>query len=131
MVTTYYLNLVAGNLLGTKTSPGIPAIYYVGLSKSAPTVAGGNVSEPSGGGYTRVAMTGMSAPTNGVIKNGQEVAFAEASGNWGAITHVVVYDAATGGNLLMYSELPAAKTVTSGDQARFKVGSLIFTVKAA
>mgnify|MGYP000178217592 CR=1 FL=1 len=120
MVTTYYLNLVAGNLLGTKTSPGIPATYYVGLSKSAPTVAGGNVSEPSGGGTL-----------NGVIKNGQEVAFAEASGNWGAITHVVVYDTATGGNLLMYSELPAAKTVTSGDQARFKVGSLIFTVKAA
>ena len=130
MVTTYYLNLVAGNLMGTKTSPGIPSNYYIGLSKTTPTAAGGNVSEPSGGGYARIAMSNMSAPSSGVVKNSQEIAFAEATVSWGSITYVVVYDAATGGNLLMYSALPAAKNITSGDQARFKTGSLTFTVKA-
>lgn len=131
MVTTYYLNLVAGNLLGTKTSPAIPATYYAALSKTTPTAAGGNVSEPSGGGYARIAMTGLSMPTNGVISNTQEIAFAEASGNWGTVTHVCVYDAPIGGNLLMYSALPTSKTVSTGDQARFRVGALTFTVKAA
>ena len=38
MVTKYYLNLVAGNLLRTKTSPAIPTTYYIGLMTSPPNV---------------------------------------------------------------------------------------------
>lgn len=131
MVTTYYLNLVAGNLLGSKTTPGIPSTYWVGLSTSAPTAAGAGVTEPTSGGYARVAAPGFSAPNGGVVKNSQEIPFPEATGSWGSLTHVVVYDAGTGGNLLMYCALPAAKTVNSGDQARFAANSLQFTVQAA
>ena len=130
MVTKYYLNLVAGNLLRTKTSPAIPTTYYIGLMTSPPNVQNGSVSEPSGGSYARVAMTGMSAPTDGVIKNSSEIAFAEATANWGSCSYVGAFDAATGGNLLMYSPLPTVKYVMSGDQARFKANSITFTVSA-
>lgn len=56
MTTTYFLNLTAGNLFGSKKDPSIPAAYYIGLSSTAPDVSGTNVTEPStsGTGYARV-----------------------------------------------------------------------------
>ena len=69
MNTTYFLNLVAGNVFGTKTSPAIPTTYYLGLSSTAPTSSGTNVTEPSSAGsaYARVKLENLSEPTGGVI----------------------------------------------------------------
>ena len=36
MNTTYFLNLVSGNVFGSKKSPAIPEKYYLGLSSTAP-----------------------------------------------------------------------------------------------
>ena len=70
MNTTYFLNLAAGNLFGTKTSPEIPSNYYIGLSTSAPNVNGTNVNEPStSAGYARVKLTTLSEPASGVVTN--------------------------------------------------------------
>lgn len=129
MTTTYFLNNIMGNVFGSKTSPSLPTNYYIGLSTSAPTVAGGNVSEPSGSaGYARVRLTGLSEPTNGVITNGSAISFEESTADWGTVTHFVIYDAATGGNLLMYDALTASRTVETATVVMIKENSLQLTL---
>ena len=112
MNTTHFLNRVAGNLFGTAKTPALPTTYYVGLSTTAPNAAGGNVSEPaSSAGYKREALTNLSAPVNGVVSNASNISFEESTASWGTVTHFVIYDASTGGNLLMYGALTAPRTV--------------------
>lgn len=92
MNTTYYLNLVMGNIFRTKTSPGIPQEYYIGLSASEPTIEGSDTGEPSinGTGYGRVKLSSLSAPENGVIKNSAAIAFNESVTNWGVMRYYTV-----------------------------------------
>lgn len=124
MNTTYFLNLLAGNIFKTKTSPAIPSGYYLGLSTSAPSVSGTGVSEPSGGGYARVKIASLGAPSNGIVRNTADISFAESQSNWGVLRYFVIYDAATGGNLLMYGLLPEARTAESGTTIVIRTGSL-------
>ncbi len=125
MNTQFFLNLVSGNVFRTKTDPAIPSKYYIGLSKTAPNLSGGNVSEPaSSAGYTRVELTNLSAPTNGVVKNNANIDFVESTADWGTLTHYVIYDAKTGGNLLMYGPLTAKRTVEAATVMTIKAGGL-------
>ena len=125
MNTTYFLNCAAGNLFGTKTTPAIPEKFYIGLSTTAPNVGGTGVSEPvSGSGYARVELTHLSEPQNGVITNTQSVEFEESTASWGTITHFVIYDAPTGGNLLMYGALSSSRTVEPQTIMTIKSGYL-------
>ena len=115
MNTTYFLNLAAGNLFGTKTSPEIPSNYYIGLSTSAPNVNGTNVNEPStSAGYARV------------VTNTQAINFNESTASWGTITHFVIYDSDTvgGGNLLMYGVLSTPRSVETATIMTIKEGYL-------
>lgn len=57
MTTQYFLNVVAGNVYATDVATTLPTQYYIGLSTTAPTITGTNVSEPSGAGYSRVELT--------------------------------------------------------------------------
>lgn len=129
MNTTYFLNLVAGNVFGTKTNPGIPSTYYIGLSSTTPTVSGTNVTEPSGGGYARVAISSaLGQPSNGVITNSTAVTFAKSTADWGVMTHFVVYDAATGGNLLLYNAMSRARTVEADNIMVAEAGAITLSV---
>lgn len=129
MNTTYFLNLVAGNVFGTKTTPAIPTTYYIGLSSTAPAIDGTNVTEPSGGGYARVAFnSAMSEPTAGVITNESTVTFAKSTADWGVMTHFVVYDAATGGNLLLYNAMSKPRTVESDNIMVAEPGAITLSV---
>lgn len=129
MNTTYFLNLVAGNVFGTKTTPAIPATYYIGLSSTTPAIDGTNVTEPSGGGYARVAFNAsMSEPTNGVITNETTVTFPKSTADWGVMTHFVVYDAATGGNLLLYNAMSRSRTVEADNIMMAEPGAITLSV---
>lgn len=128
MNTNYFLNLVAGNVFRTKTTPAIPTKLYLGFSKTAPNLSGGNVSEPSGNGYSRVALNSLGAPSNGLVSNTAAVEFAESTAAWGTLTHYVIYDAATGGNLLMYGALTSSRTVEGNTVMLFKTGELKLSV---
>lgn len=129
MNTNYFLNLVAGNVFGSKKSPAVPEKYYLGLSSTAPNAEGGGATEPgSGTGYARVELTTLSAPTNGVVTNTAAIDFAESTAEWGTMTHFVIYDALTDGNLLMYGELSASRRVEAATIMTIKIGSLNLSV---
>ena len=75
-----------------------------------------------------VELTSLSAPVNGVVTNNAAIDFAESTSEWGTMTHFVVYDALTGGNLLMYGELSASRRVEAATIMTIKLGSLNLSV---
>lgn len=120
-----------------------PATVYVGLLTSAPTDAGGGV-EVTGGAYARVAVssslanwagtqaaasTVASSGTSGTTSNNAAITFPAPTANWGSVTHIGIYDAASAGNLLIWSALTVAKTINNGDAApSFAAGALTFQI---
>ena len=102
-----------------------PSTKYLGLFTAAPGETGGG-TELSGSGYTRksIAFSTSGATTS----NSGAVEFPTATGNWGTVTHVGVFDAATSGNLMVYATLTASKAVASGDVFRVPSGDLDITL---
>lgn len=129
MTSTYFLNCIMGNVFHTKESPGIPSKVYLGLSSSAPDIDGSGATEPlASTGYSRVELTNLSEPINGVISNESEIAFPESSASWGTVTHFVLYDAPVNGNLLMFNALSQARSVETATIVMVKTGSLKLTL---
>lgn len=111
---------------GTDYTP--PATLYIGLSTTTPSKTGTGVTEPTGGAYKRVAIANTVAnfpnASNGSKNNGTVITFPEATANWGTLTHFVIYDAVTGGNMLVYGALVNAKSIEPGDVPSFNTGTL-------
>lgn len=129
MNTTYFLNQVMGNVFNTKKDPALPTEYFIGLSSTAPSVDGQGVSEPAtSAGYARVKLEVLSEPNAGVITNDAAISFDESTANWGTMTHFVIFDAADGGNLLMYDSLSTARNVEAATIVTIKAGSLTLTL---
>lgn len=130
MNTTRFKDIIMGNVFKTKTTDPLPSAYYIGLSSTAPNLTGGNVSEPSTSqtGYSRVKLESLSAPNAGVITNTADIRFNESQADWfpanKPATHYVIYDAQTGGNLLMYNTLTKSRVVESNTIATITANSL-------
>lgn len=107
-----------------------PGTVYIGLFTAAPGVGGGG-TEVAGGSYARVAVTNDATnwpnAVAGAKSNALALTFAQATGSWGTVTYVGIFDALTGGNLQDFAPLTASKTVQNGDVVQFGVGSLAFS----
>jgi hypothetical protein len=114
---------------GAYTAPGT---VYVGLSTTAPTDAGGSFTEPVGGSYARAAVVNNStqwpAAASGSKTHANAIVFATATGSWGTITNFAIFDALSGGNMLMYGALSSSKLVANGDTFQFNAGAIIVTL---
>lgn len=108
----------------------VPPTIYVGLSTADPGDSGAGLNEPNGNGYARVGTTeaDWNCATSGLLDNASMILLGPATGNWGTVTHFALFDAATGGHLLVHGVLAQPKTITSGDSARFAGGELNVTL---
>lgn len=100
---------------------------YVGLFESDPGEAAGGI-ETSYTGYARQVATWTELDGSGQTKNVGALTF-PANGNAVnpvTITHVVLFDASTGGNRLLYAALSAPKTLSPGDVLSFAVSAMVF-----
>ncbi len=126
-----YLEGAIINHIFRGTSFAAPSTLYVALYTAAPTDAGGG-TEVSGGSYARVAVTcnttNWAAPgaTNGTTSNSNAITFPAATANWGSIVAVGIFDAASGGNLLIWLT-QSSIAVNSGQTASFASGALSVT----
>jgi hypothetical protein len=120
----YWENEILDHLFG-KGSYAPPTIC-LGLSTTDPGDNGAGLSEPSGNGYARVATSAAdwNPASGGSLDNANTIEFAEATGNWGTVTHFGLFDAASGGNVLAHGTLSLSKTISNGDTARFVAGAL-------
>ena len=74
--------------------------------------------------------TGWTAPSDGVTSNAKALTFPANNGaGANTVTHIGIYDSATGGNLLYHSPLTQAKTLQVGDVISFAVGSITVTLQ--
>ena len=111
-----------------------PAQLHIGLFTAPPNDAGAGGTEVSGGSYARVQVNpgdaNWSAPAggNGTTSNVGTITFPTPTAPWGIVTHFGVFDAATGGNLLIAAALQVAKTIETGDGVPFPPGSLTVTI---
>jgi len=126
MAKTHYLSDQILNEVLRATNYAPPATVYVALF-TTPTDKNGGGTEVSGGGYARQAVT-FGAPGPGVngrkVANSAEVTFPVATADWGTITHVAIFDAANGGNMLYQGAMEQSKTINTNDQLKFAVGDL-------
>jgi hypothetical protein len=110
-----------------------PSELHISLHTADPTDDGSG-TEVSGGSYARVQRDPLDAnwtaasATDGVTDNAAAITFPAPTGNWGSITHFGIWDAASGGNLLIHGALTTPKTVNNGDAApSFATGALDIT----
>jgi hypothetical protein len=121
-----YLENALINATLRNTGYSSPATVYVALFTTDPTDDGSG-TEVTGGSYARVAAT-FGAPSNGASSTSADVQFAQATVNWGTVTHFGIYDAATSGNLLYHGQLTVSKTIDTGDIFKIPSGQLTVTL---
>lgn len=109
----------------TTTSVTRPTAWYVALYTAAPSDSGGG-TEVSGGGYARqsVAFT----VTGDTASNSAALEWATATAGYGTVSHVGVFDAVSGGNLIAWAALSTSKTIDTGDVFRIPTGDLDVTL---
>ena len=103
-----------------------PSTKYLALFTAIANGETGSVTELSGDAYARqtVAFTTSGDTTS----NSGAVEFPTATGSWGTVTHVGVYDAASSGNLMCYATLSSSKAIDTGDVFRVPSGDLDITL---
>ena len=102
-----------------------PSQHYLGLFTAAPGEAGGG-TELSGSAYVRKAVA--FATSGATTSNNAAIEFPTATGSWGTVTHVGVFDAASSGNLMAYATLSSSKAIATGDVFRVPSGDLDITL---
>jgi hypothetical protein len=125
-LTTYYRTAIMNTLRGTNCSGFSP---YVGFCNGDPTGSG---SEFSGNNYARIAVT-MTAPAQqssgtALSQNTADVLSSVATGNWGTLNTVAIFDAQSSGNAYGVINLGTSYNVTSGYAVGFHAGALQFNI---
>ena len=110
-----------------------PAGLYIGLIIAATDLEAGSVTEVTGAGYARIARAPLDAnwnatTTNGITANTASLQFPAATADWGTVTHFGIWDAVTGGNLLIYARLTNDRTITNVTTPSFAANALTFQV---
>ena len=131
----YAENKVLDHIVG-KTSFTMPTAY-IGLKTADPTDDNSGGTEPTidTGGYARIVTAGANwnAASGGATDNATALAFAESTAAWStgatALTHFIIMDAASGGNMLAHGTLTTARTVdAAGITLEFAIGELDITL---
>lgn len=120
-----------------------PTALHVALFTAAPSDAGGG-TEVTGGSYARVNLApsttnwaatnaagstvNPSAGTSGTTSNNVAITFPTATADWGTVTHVAIFDAATAGNMVVWGALTSPQVVNSGGTFSFAISQLQFQV---
>ena len=115
------------NYVFTTTSVTRPAAWYLALFTSNPAEdASGTEVSTSGTAYARQSATftvsGNTASNSGAIE------FPTATASYGTVTHVGVYTASSGGDLIAYAALSTSKAIDTGDVFRVPSGDLDVTL---
>lgn len=105
-----------------------PATHYLALLTAVSDGEAGTVTEVSTSGTAYARETVAFTVTDNTASNTSAIEYATATANFGTITHVGVYDASTGGNLLAYAALTSSKTIETGDVFRIPAGDFDITL---
>ena len=104
-----------------------PSSFYVALFTSNPAEdASGTEVSTSGTAYARQSAT--FTVSGDTASNSAAIEFPTATASYGTVSHVGVFDASTGGNLIAYAALTTSKAIDTGDVLRVNSGELDITL---
>ena len=115
---------VLDHVLGTG-SYTMPTTVRIGLSTGS-FGDDNSGTELTGNGYARQAIT-FAAASSGSAATNATVTFPTATGSWGSVGFWGIFDATSGGNLLIHGAFDSAKTIGTGDVFRINSGDLTVT----
>ena len=129
MNTTYWRNKV----LDDSYQAASGNTFYIGLSSTTPTDAGGGVTEPSGNAYARVQISGFSAASNSSIHNTADIVFPTSTGTWFALnapaTHWVMFDGSgANAHLLSSGTLEEPISILKNTTVTIASGKVVITL---
>lgn len=102
----------------------MPSTLYLRLYSTATTDGGGG-TEISGGGYAPQAVTMQYDAGNVEAENAGVITFGPATGaDWPAATHCALWDASSGGNMLVHDALSSPVTVAVSEEVEFQIGQV-------
>lgn len=120
-------------VVGQDGAMGSSLTRYLGAATAIGTDGATPTEVANANGYARVNMNGKfgTAPTAGApstVSNDAEVAFPTATGSWGTVTHIVIYDSATygAGNVIAWADITSA-AITTNDILKFLTGEIDIT----
>lgn len=117
-----YLESALLSAVLTNSAYTSPAQVYFALFTTDPTDAGTG-AEVSGGGYARQAVSfGGSDSTR---ESDGQLEFTASGASFGTITHVGIFDAVSGGNLLLHGALAISRDVLDGATLTFAAGDIV------
>ncbi len=123
-MSDYLENKILDHVLGT-TAYTAPTTVYVGLA-TASFADDNSGTELTGNNYSRVSAT-FDAAASGTTDNSAAIEFAAATGSWGTVSHFGIFDASSGGNLLIHGAFTTGKAIASGDVLKISTGDLDIT----
>ena len=124
----YWENVILDHVFDTSAHTAASSIF-IALCLSAPTDAtdGSTLSEVATSfGYSRQLCNTWDAASAGSTANTQSETFAQATSDWGSVTHFALVDsgAESKGNVLAWGSLAVTKNIQSGDTAKFAAGDI-------
>ena len=115
---------------------------YVGLATAVSAAETGSVTEANFTNYQRVqvkptavgsvggwTMIGSDSTDTQTATNQNNIEFAASGGTSNTITHVIIADAASSGNILFVGALDVQKVIETGDIFRINAGNLTIELK--
>ncbi|MCX2728561.1 hypothetical protein OO015_13810 (plasmid) [Thermomicrobium sp. 4228-Ro] len=118
--------------------PALPGNLYLSLHTADPGDAGAN--EVGASDYARLALPRTTADwtrsDDGLgmtwVENASDITFPSPVADWGTVTHVALWDAATGGTCLWTGALAAPVTLNAGSAGlQIPAGQLRLPVRGA
>jgi hypothetical protein len=108
------------------TSFTSPALVYAGLHTSDPTddTTTALANEVVGSAYARQTIA-FGAPVSGVTTTTADLLWPVATGTWGTIGFISIWDALTNGNLLYHGPVSPAVSIGNTDQLKILTGNLV------
>lgn len=121
---------------------GTPVTWYIALYTACPTDSTAG-TEVTGGSYARVAVTAglaawagtqsagstvASSGTGGTTSNNAVWTFPTPTASWGTVVCWGITDAASAGNIWIYSALTVNKTINTGDTVSFAAAAATFQI---
>jgi hypothetical protein len=115
------------NYVFTATSVTRPTAWYLALFTSNPAEdASGTEVSTSGTAYAR--QSASFTVSGNTASNSSAIEFPTATASYGTVSHVGVFTASSGGDLIAYAALSSSKAIDTGDVFRVPSGDLDITL---
>lgn len=93
--------------------------FWIALFNTTPTDSTPGIEVP-GASYVRQSMTFIRVDSD--LSNDTQIQFPTATEDWGLISGIGIFDAASAGQLIWYDDLNTQKTISEGDTALYPIG---------